>query len=439
MPAIGRSLLVLLLIGPALVFIGQFGYAVAQHDLYLQGTARLLRYYVGPLVVAATYLLIVWRAPAAARALVAGHVYAVLGAVVLFEVYVQRVALEARPGGKLDTILELRAAGRDAYPAFPVTRVNEVIGGHSRRTTVVSNLPHVATVLCSTSNGWRWFVADHEGFNNPPNPAIDGRMPLPVAVIGDSFIHGMCLPNDETIVAQLQARGVPARSFGVSNHGPLLELETLKRHVHQHEAEDVVWCFYEGNDVHDMEEESRIPWLVATIDAGPADLDAHDLHRVHQSIRTMLDDQIANNSHQLAGVRRISWTSVLGFRHLSEALGLHYGRTLSSPELFARVMRSAKETVEGWGGRLHLCYLPEYARYAGLFSPRSAYDVTRNQILGVARDLDINIIDVTTRFDDHPSPTVLFDEDKVHYNAEGAAVVADAIARALRERASSDR
>jgi hypothetical protein len=429
MPTIARYLGIIVLVGPSFLFIGHFSYAVLHSDIYLYGTERFVRYYLAPLLLAAIYLFIVYRTSSAVRVQVGAYTYALFGALLMFELYPYWASADQGSSGKLNKIMELRAAGREAYPSFPVRTVNELIGGNSREDAIVTNLPIVTTVLCQGHDGeWVWFDADRDGFNNPPNAYSDGR----VALIGDSFIHGECLPRTDDIVGQLRQRGLQPLNFGIQGHGPLLELETLKRYVQPHEPEDVVWCFYEGNDLDDLEAESQIRWLIEALGTTPDSPPPgpEQRQRVVQTVKAMLDQQMANGVHD-NGSANISWTSVLAFRRFFTALGLHYGRATGPIDLLARVLRTAKIVVERWGGRLHFCYLPEYGRYAGLLPAQGAYNSSKNLILDLARDLDLNIIDVSVPFDQYHSPRDLFDEKRIHYAPRGAALVAEAIAEGL--------
>ena len=119
---------------------------------------------------------------------------------------------------------------------------------------------------------------------------------------------------------------------------------------------------------------------------------------------------------------------------LALAFALVFGLVFAATrdlDLFARTLASAKELVEGWGGRLHFCYLPDSVRYRGLLPADAAYETSKEAVLGVVRDLGINVMDVSARFERHPTPKSLFDKPGHHYTPEGAALAAETIAHGL--------
>jgi lysophospholipase L1-like esterase len=440
-----RCLRGLLLIAPGLVFVGHFAFAAYQYDVYLYGPSRILRYYVAPLALAALYLGALLKASRRTAILIATNTYAVIAALLLFELYPYfldhgrpSVADPADPAAedKVLALLRLRASGREAYPAFSVLGINDLIGAEGREDGLVSNLPLVTTVLCRQEGEWISYEADRHGFNNPVVEWDEGRPgDLQVAVIGDSFIQGWCLPRRETIVGRLQRHGLRAASFGIMGHSPLLELEVLKRYVAPLEPRHVVWCYYAGNDLAELDQSSRVPWLVRALDEPPAGVPPAHKRRVVQAVKATLDGMIDRrpSREEATAWHRINWTHVLGFRRSFAALGLHYGRAGGRLDLFARVMEQAGAIVRGWGGTLHLCYLPDDIPYAGLLPGRAAHEDERRVILDIAREFDIDVIDVAPGFDEHPAPPELFGEDGIHYSSEGAAIAAAAIHRALRD------
>ena len=105
---------------------------------------------------------------------------------------------------KVHALLRLRAAGREAYPAFPVLGINHRIGAKSREESLVSNLPLVTTVLCRQGGEWISYEADRHGFNNPVVEWDEGRPGDDMTVVALAL-----RTHDETTLVRRQSAKVP--------------------------------------------------------------------------------------------------------------------------------------------------------------------------------------------------------------------------------------
>lgn len=73
-----------------------------------------------------------------------------------------------------------------------------------------------------------------------------------VVVIGDSFVEGTYVRQDELITGVLAQRlGERVANFGVIAYGPQQELAVLRRYALPLGPRTVVWVFFEGNDLKD--------------------------------------------------------------------------------------------------------------------------------------------------------------------------------------------
>lgn len=89
---------------------------------------------------------------------------------------------------------------------------------------------------------------DGDGFRN--SPGLDEAR---VVLIGDSFIEGLQVTDDELVSARLtELLGAPVANLGRTGYGPQQELEVLRRYGLSRQPRAVVWAFYEGNDLQDI-------------------------------------------------------------------------------------------------------------------------------------------------------------------------------------------
>jgi hypothetical protein len=73
-----------------------------------------------------------------------------------------------------------------------------------------------------------------------------------VVLLGDSFVEGWYVSDDQTAAAQLAARlHRPVANLGVAGYGTLQALRVLKGDALRRTPTVVAWFFFEGNDLYD--------------------------------------------------------------------------------------------------------------------------------------------------------------------------------------------
>jgi hypothetical protein len=100
---------------------------------------------------------------------------------------------------------------------------------------------------------------NHDGFRGPDYPKRKPRGVVRVAVLGDSYVEAMQVPEDKTFTAVigrelgncplLKSKSIEAMNFGVDGYGTAQELVTLRRKVWQYSPDIVVLAIFLGNDV----------------------------------------------------------------------------------------------------------------------------------------------------------------------------------------------
>jgi hypothetical protein len=91
---------------------------------------------------------------------------------------------------------------------------------------------------------------DERGYRNPTLLAR-----AEVAVIGDSFIEGRYVSDDQVVSAFLEAQlRRPVANLGVAGYGTAQERIVLERDALPLEPRVVVWFFFEGNDLYNDKE-----------------------------------------------------------------------------------------------------------------------------------------------------------------------------------------
>lgn len=136
-----------------------------------------------------------------------------------------------RPGNRPDAeLLYIKEGPRQFRPFFrgaEMARMRGVSGGHVYQCAV-----HL----------------DSNGFRNPQDLAS-----ADVVVIGDSFIEGLQVAEDELLTTRLSQRlGRTVANLGRTGYGPQQELCVLRRYGLGLHPRTCIWAFYEGNDLQDL-------------------------------------------------------------------------------------------------------------------------------------------------------------------------------------------
>jgi hypothetical protein len=91
------------------------------------------------------------------------------------------------------------------------------------------------------------FQYDRWGYRNPTNLSH-----AVVALIGDSFVDGWFVQEEETTARILETElQLPVANLGVAGYGAEQELLVLKKEASRLRPAVVVWFFFEGNDLYD--------------------------------------------------------------------------------------------------------------------------------------------------------------------------------------------
>jgi hypothetical protein len=100
---------------------------------------------------------------------------------------------------------------------------------------------------------------NHDGFRGPDYPQRKPPGVIRVAVLGDSYVEAIQVPEDKTFTAVigrelghcflLKGKRIEAMNFGVDGYGTAQELITLRRKVWQYSPDIVVLGIFLGNDV----------------------------------------------------------------------------------------------------------------------------------------------------------------------------------------------
>jgi hypothetical protein len=355
-----------------------------------------------------------------------------------------------------DFLADLRLAGKDAWPsARPRLLYKKLRRGltiDDREALPLGGIAGVTTVLCKESGAWAAYDADEHGFNNP---AGIWSADVEIALVGDSYTQGACVPPDKSFAARIRARHPGTLNLGMLGNGPLFELASMAEFLPAKRPRRVLWVYYH-NDLTDLNFEKRIPLLrhyleeegfrAGLMEHQPA-IDAA-LKREITAIEG--SDEVAwwpRSLRALGLTRQTSpvWlqdlvmseqnSSFSAFLRLTHVLGL--ALTERDPEapsarnppdfaLFEEILSRAKALAGSWGGTLTFVHLPDFSGPDG----KQSYP-NRAGVLEAARKAGLPIIDVHAAFQARSDVRALLYYPESHCNEAGYQAIGDAILAAI--------
>jgi len=357
----------------------------------------------------------------------------------------QRSGVDYDSRTPLQVVDQLRSKGIDAYPyVAPNYFIAAMPAIEDVPIYALGGIANVTTVMCNESGDYVLYESDRYGFLNPD--AVWDEPEAEIVAVGDSFTQGACVPTDKNMVSLIRKAYPRTLNLGSSGSGPLGMLAALKEYGEVHKPPIVLWFYFEGNDLGDMLDERKNPFLTNYLTGDfTQDLMARqdEVDEVRHQYVTAL---IANlHRHELSGQEELIVQGELVPEPLAQSTDSVADTPLNAVieidpifdegiDYFGEVLGVAQAEVDSWGGRLILIYLPDYMRYDAE-APVSEEAMYRQEILPVIAELGISMIDMHPIFSAQPNPASLFPfEMQGHYNEEGYALVAAEVLKFLENR-----
>jgi hypothetical protein len=336
----------------------------------------------------------------------------------------------------VDETMRIRSSHSHAFPFLqPDTYIDStnrsVLSVNGTTTIPLSGPTSALTILCNESGTTIGYRSDSLGFRNPPD-AWDPLHP-DVAIIGDSFAHGFCRPDTETIAGRLRVTGLRVLNAGITGAGPLAELGIVREFLTEVKPKHVYWLFYEGNDLIDIESEKKTAlnnYLRPEYSQGLLERRAG----IDSAIRDYSNAMFARHRTPTLYQKLMSFVLL---RKLRTATGLYrqpespVGNEIEDVRILRSVLGQADSEVKAWGGDLTLVYLPERRRFnkrtAAVVGENHDPLVVQQRVKRIASDIGIPMLDVAETFARHAGPAKFWNSRRYHYNAQGYALVADVI------------
>ena len=288
----------------------------------------------------------------------------------------------------------------------------------------LSGLSNRKTIHCNENGYYSIYQSDRYGFNNPDKEW--DKENIDFLLIGDSFAHGACVNETDTISGNLRKLSNSKNgilNLGQGGNGPLIEYATLREYLPLKKVKRVLWLYVE-NDLIDLKYELNNKILVnylkdknfsQNLILRKQDLQKLLLNKLEQEI---LKQERLNTRY---GTRFLKLTRVRSF-----TLKIFFPTSGPQKE-FKNILKLSNEFAKQNNSKLYFVYLPQRLRYLG----KNNRDNLSNykKITKIVQSLKIPIIDINKElFEKHKDPLSLFPfRIGSHYNKKGYQLVAKTI------------
>ena len=334
------------------------------------------------------------------------------------KIYKEKSGKEFDTRTRLDVFKELKKENPNVVLAVPPF---VYLFDNNKKIFPLSGISSSKTIDCNENGYYSIYQSDRSGFNNPDEEW--DKEEIEFLLVGDSYTHGECVnrPNDiASVLRDLTKKGI--LNLAHIGNGPLMEYATLREYLASKKVKNVLWMYYEGNDLTDLNNELQDPILVKY------------LNNLEFSQDLILKQDIINSSgkikinHEIDRQNKKQIENIFSFLKLSlirnNFIFKNQHETLPQ-EKFKEILYLSNELVRKNNSNFYFVYLPDYYRYENKEYDNSNY----NKVIQIINDLKIPLIDIRLEvFENHKDPLSLFPFGVFgHYNVQGYKLIAEYI------------
>jgi hypothetical protein len=298
----------------------------------------------------------------------------------------------------------------------------------------LSGVANSITLNCNESGYYSTYSSDQFGFNNPH--AAWTEKGKKIILLGDSFVLGSCVNEPYDIASQLRIllKNNSVINLGYVNSGPLLEYARLREFLPHTETNKVLFFYYEGNDLDDLDRELKNNLLIKYLNNKNFSqnlyykqfkTDNYAKNFINESLK--IQEYDSKNTWGEGGriiyFIKLSQLRTQTLEHMS-LINIKSKETPNKPSKeFIKIISQAKNFSNQYGSDFYFVYLPTYYRYKV-----KNYDNNYFAVKKIINDLNINFIDIQELFSEVNDPTIFWPFKKDgHYTPYGYKIIAEKV------------
>ena len=122
--------------------------------------------------------------------------------------------------------------------------------------------PSASLVYCNEGSGLVTYRSDRFGFRNADS--VWDAPDIALVLLGDSFVHGACVADDQTMAAHLATGGQTVINLGTSGNNGLMHAAVARAYLPAIRPRHAVLVFYANDNEHEEDSALR-PWALPDI------------------------------------------------------------------------------------------------------------------------------------------------------------------------------
>ena len=307
----------------------------------------------------------------------------------------------------------------------------------------LGQLSHAYTVYCNENGSYLNYQSDRYGFNNNDNLWDTKR--INSLLIGDSFVHGACVKNENNISIQLIKKNITNLNLGLGGNGPLEQLALLKEYLKLTNPKNVIYFYYEDNDLKDLASENldfenyiNFPNYSQNIALKQDIIDYYVLQYFKKRIKVKKKDNYFHASMAKKKIKKKDiFKSILRLVEIRQILNNFLSQTiyLSKSNLvehdavakFEKVFSEIKRYTYDNNAELIVVYLPSYRSFNDIF-----FDHSIKKKIKKIFNKEKYFLDIENIFRETGDPKQYFPfRFSGHYNNEGYRLISTKIIEIL--------
>ena len=305
----------------------------------------------------------------------------------------------------------------------------------------LSGLANKETVLCNENGYFSQYLSDRYGFRNDDNL---WDMDLDWVLLGDSFVHGSCVNNNQTIHHHLKnGLGQKILNLGIVGHNGYDQLGAYKEYLDDKNPKNIMWFYFEGNDfrVSDNNKHHKITkkYLMQNF--------SQNLKNNNKYINRNLEIEFSNKFGDYEKKRKNAILKLVNVRLILNQILPALNFVRNKPHLIYKSQPTAQDIIQlkkiiikiknltkKNNQKLYFVYLPSFQRYHNKERTSDETYYNRNEILNILEDGGYNVIDIHKEFfSDLINPLEYFPykDRKGHYTPDGYKAVSTIIVKEI--------
>tara|TARA_B100000965_G_C19538314_1_gene734415 strand:- start:83 stop:1417 length:1335 start_codon:yes stop_codon:yes gene_type:complete len=291
----------------------------------------------------------------------------------------------------------------------------------------LSGISNSKTIHCNENGHYSIYESDRYGFNNPD---IEwDKKDIEYLLVGDSFTHGACVNRPYDIASVLRlVSNKSVLNLGYSANGPLMYYATLREYLDTN-VKNILWIFYEGNDLLDLQNELKVQILKNYLqDLSFAQNLKFRQNEINNLSKKLIEEKKKISIYNYRNFLKLDKTRtklnyLLPKKFKPKNDLQEYSQKIPEIE-FRKILELTKNLTIKNNSNLYFVYLPEYMHYKPDYKNTNYILVKK-----IVEELKIPFIDIHKEvFTNSENPLNFFPFGlNGHYNINGYKKVAESI------------